>query len=65
MNKLSLDVSNTSYVLLNRRKQIYLSVTPRITLKNAALERDETVEFLGVYLDEGPNWKLHINYISR
>ena len=38
---------------------------PGTTLNNAALERKETVKFLGVYRDEGTNWKLHSNYISK
>ena len=53
MNKSSFNVTKTNYVIFNRRKQINLNASGSITLKNAALEREETVKFLGVYLDEG------------
>ena len=36
-----------------------------VTLNKAPLERKENVENLGVYLDEGLNWKFHIIYISK
>ena len=36
-----------------------------ISLNNAALERKEAVKFLGVYLDEGLNWKFNITYTSK
>ena len=34
-------------------------------MNNAALERKKSVKFLGLYLDEGLNWKVHIKYISK
>ena len=34
-------------------------------MNNTTLERLETVKILRAYLDEGLNWKFHIDYISR
>ena len=65
INKLSLNFSKPNYVIFNRRKHINLNELPSITLKNTALERRETVNFLGVYLGEGLNWMFQINYISK
>ena len=65
MNKLSLNVSKTSYVIFNGRKKIDHNVLSSITLNKAALERKETVKILAVYLDEGLNFKFHVNYISK
>ena len=48
-----------------REKQVNVNVLPSSTLNSAALERKEAVKFLGVYLDEGLNWKFYLNYISK
>ena len=38
---------------------------PKLTISNHLIERQEFIKFLGVLLDENPNWSEHIKYTEN
>ena len=38
---------------------------PKLTISNHVIERQESIKFLGVLLDENQNWKEHIKYTGN
>lgn len=61
VNKLSLNVSKTHYIIFSNK---YIAEDVVITLSELELERVESTKFLGVYIDSKFNWKTHIKYIE-
>ena len=66
-NKLSLNYSKTSYMLISNK-----CIKPqsfKINLNNVDIKRVEYVKYLGVLLDNKLNWKAHVsglcNKLSR
>ena len=64
MNKLSLNVTKTNYILF-RARQKPITVSDTITLDNIAVQRDEVTKFLGVLLDQHLSWKHHISHSAK
>ena len=62
VNKLSLNVDKTYYMILSRKKTERKNITVRINEK--VISEVRKIMFLGVMLDNKVNWKDHINYIS-
>ena len=62
VNKLSLNVDKTYYMILSRKKTERKNITVRINEK--VISEVRKIKFLGVMLDNKVNWKDHINYIS-
>ena len=60
VNKLSLNVSKTCYMLFRSNVQIDLD----LYINGARIETVEVVKFLGVIIDEQLNWKAHIASIK-
>ena len=58
VNKLSLNVKKTNYILFGR-KRLTLSETNKICIDGQQIERVEYTKFLGVFIDEKLNWKKH------
>uniref|UniRef100_A0A3Q3AH61 Reverse transcriptase domain-containing protein n=1 Tax=Kryptolebias marmoratus TaxID=37003 RepID=A0A3Q3AH61_KRYMA len=60
LNKLSLNLDKTNYMLFTRRQR-----TVNIPFKVDGVEicRVSEVKFLGVIIDEGLTWKSHLNYL--
>ena len=62
LNKLSLNVKKTKYMVFSTNKKKIES--PTIVLNNTEIERVSNFTFLGVTLDENLSWKSHINIIA-
>ena len=57
VNKLSLDVTKTNYILF-RPRQKPITVSDTITVDNIAVQQVEVTKFLGVLLDQRLSWKI-------
>ena len=62
-NKLTLNVNKTQMIILSRKKNL----TPQneVISRNEEVQRVNKVKFLGVKVDQYPNWKDHISMISQ
>ena len=60
INKLSLNVSKTNYMLFSNSK---LPQKLDISIKNHCIDKVDVTKFLGVLIDEKLNWKQHINMV--
>ena len=62
MNKLSLNIGKTNYVVI---KQNNTDVDAHLTINigNDLIGHTTVVKFLGVYIDEKLEWHEHIKYI--
>ena len=61
VNKLSLNLNKTNYMIFNKTKQ---APTVDISIQNFKIERVYVTKFLGVMIDEDLNWKNHISYVK-
>ena len=57
-NKLTLNVNKTQMIILSRRK--ILTPQNEVISRNGEVQRVNKVKFLGVTVDQHPNWKDHI-----
>ena len=62
VNKLSLNVKKTHYMIFTTKKTECDRITIRIDGNN--IEQVTNTKFLGVYIDNRLSWKKHIDYIS-
>ena len=62
VNKLSLNLKKTQYMIFSRRKS--KDETINIKIDNQSISETKSSKFLGVYIDNNLNWKTHINYIA-
>ena len=62
VNKLSLNVSKTNFIIFGNRK--YKGEVD-IKINDISIERVYTTKFLGVLIDHQLNWKEHIDYICN
>ena len=62
VNKLSLNVKKTHYMLLTSKRNQKPSVS--IAIDGHSIDEVQYTRFLGVYIDNKLNWKKHIAYIS-
>ena len=64
VNKLSLNVKKTKFMVFHtRQKNIQLHI-PELKIGDKAIERVENFDFLGLTLNETMCWKPHVNKIS-
>ena len=61
INKLTINISKTFYLIFTRRKLENIS----ISLCNQQLKRKNSIKFLGVIVDDKLCWREHINYICK
>jgi hypothetical protein len=64
-NKLSLNVSKTTYILFNKNNQTPTSSTFEIAINNTPIERSARACILGVTLDQNLSFKDHIINIQK
>ena len=64
VNKLSLNVNKTNYVVF-RSPQHSLSKAVNINIGNAPVKKASYIKFLGVLLDENLSWKHHLTELSK
>ena len=62
MNKLSLNISKTNFILFGNRKH---NEDIDITINNVKIDRVYVTQFLGVLIDSNLNWKEHIDSINN
>lgn len=60
LNKLSLNVSKTSYMIFSPRS---CTAVTRITIRGTLIDRVSVTKFLGVLIDENLNWKIQIRTV--
>ena len=62
VNKLSLNIKKTQFILFTRKKCQNTSI--HLNIDGANISQVTETKFLGVYIDSQLNWKRHISYIS-
>ena len=61
INKLSLNIKKTQFMIFTLRKSNANSIP--IKLNNKVIEKVESVKFLGVHIDSKLSWNNHLNYV--
>ncbi len=61
LNKLSLNVQKCKYIIFHMPKKHVNAL--HLVINGAVIDRVLNFQFLGLTLDENPNWKGHINNI--
>ena len=61
INKLSLNVSKTNYMIFSNKNVNIL----KITICNTQIERVKSTRFLGIIIDQNLNWKEHIQRVKN
>lgn len=62
-NKLSLNISKSSFMYISKQK-ITGNINP-IVLNGSNINYSNNIKFLGLYIDEGLTWNIHINKIKE
>jgi len=65
VNKLSVNVSKTNYVIFRSKRNKIPSNICNLFLDGTVIERVSSVRFLGVILDETLSWLPHINHVKN
>ena len=65
VNKLSLNLNKTNYVLFCSHRKPIPEVKGTVFMDNKPLPQVTSVKFLGVYVDQFLTWKVHIENISK
>ena len=65
INKLSLNVKKTTYMLFHHRQKSIEHLLPSLKIKNCDIARVSSFNFLGLNLDEHMSWNSHINKVSN
>ena len=65
LNKLSLNVSKTKFMLFHHRQLNITSLIPDLRINNQPIDRITNFNFLGLTLDENMTWNCHINKIAN
>ena len=61
VNNLSVNITKTKYILF---VSCMLNKEVNIKMQNVNIERVSITKFLGVFIDELLNWKVHIKYVQ-
>ena len=62
VNKLSLNIKNTHYMVICRRKG--LDVDVKLLIDGESIDEVQKTKFLGIIIDNKLSWKYHIDHIS-
>lgn len=65
VQRLSLNISKTNYILFGNRRKCVTDTQFNIHIDGNTIERVRFTKFLGVYIDEDLNWKHHTAQISK
>ena len=65
INKLSLNVSKTKYMIFHHHQRNIKTITPTLKINCEPVERVTEFNFLGLTIDENLSWKPHIQKISN
>ena len=64
MNKLSLSLTKTNFMIFHSRQK-KVNVNVPLTLENAVIKQVSETKFLGVLIDQLLSWKPHIDFVSK
>ena len=64
INKLSLNIGKTNYMIFSPPRKKPLATNP-VIIRGTEIKQISETKFLGVVVDDKLSWKNHINYISR
>ena len=64
INKLSLNIGKTKFMLFHHRQKNISNFIPDITVQSHVIKRVTEFNFLGLTIDENLNWNAHINKIA-
>ena len=65
VNKLSLNLSKTNYIIFRTRKRRVPANLPEILIDDAIINKVDNVKFLGVTINEYLDWSTHISVYSK
>ena len=65
INKLSLNVNKTKYMIFHNHQRNIDDLIPDIRLNNQAIERVSEFNFLGLTIDQHLSWNAHVQKISN
>ena len=65
LNKLSLNVAKTRFMLFHARGKNVNQLVPDIKIANQTVARTENFDFLGLTINENLSWTPHVNKISN
>ena len=65
LNKLSLNVSKTKFMLFHHKKRNISKIIPTVEIDSIRIERVTVFNFLGLTVDENLTWDAHVNKISN
>lgn len=64
VNKLSLNVGKTNYMLFTKSRKLKKNDLPKLYIDNQEIQEAEFAKFLGVYLDKDLTWEKHIEIVT-
>ena len=64
VNKLSLNVQKTYFLVCHRAKMKIIS-TIDVTMNNCCLKKTDSLKYLGVIIDHRLNWTQHISHVKN
>ena len=62
-NKVSLNFSKTSYMLINKQPYSSCNFDISLSLRSFTLKRERTVKYLGLYIDDCLKWSSHVHHL--
>ena len=65
VNKLSIHVTKSKYIIFHSQKKNINNKVPQIILNETPVERVVNFDFLGIFLNEHMTWTSHINKIAN
>ena len=65
INKLSLNVKKTKFMIFHHYQRNINNITPRLKINSEAIEKVSEFNFLGLTMDEHLSWKPHVLKISN
>ena len=63
-NKLSLNLSKTNYSLFRSHRKAVPQETCELVIDNIEIPQENSVKFLGVYVDQQITWKIHLENVA-
>jgi len=64
-NKLSLNINKTCYSVFSRNKLSATDTELNLYIGNQKIAKTMNCKYLGIFIDENLNWKIHIDYIYK
>ena len=65
LNKLSLNVNKTKYMIFKTAKKNYMVNPPNLKIDHSNIDKVYEFNFLGLSFNEQLNWQSHIDHLSK